>query len=193
MPMTDPTGAAGAMGAAANAQSQRATSLGQMDSEAFLKLLVAQMRYQDPMEPADHTEMLQQTAMFTQVEALNQVSQQQSQLLGLGQAQMASDLIGKDITAEVPGEGTVTGLVEAVRFTDHGPMLRLADGEVPFQYAIEVRDVDATPPPAESPPEGGDEAVAPPEEDEPTADGDDATAPDDGVDDSPPLDDELTA
>ncbi|WP_165492221.1 flagellar hook assembly protein FlgD [Egibacter rhizosphaerae] len=157
-------GAAGPGGAGQNASSN---SLGDLDDEAFLQLLVAQMRYQDPMEPADHTQMLQQTAMFTQVEALQKVTESQQQLLGMGQTQMANDMIGHDVTAEIPGEGTVTGMVEAVRYTDQGPMLRMADGEVPLQYVMEVRAVDATPPPAEPPeePEEGDD-VADPEGDD---------------------------
>ena len=45
-----------------------------MDKEAFLKLLVAQMKYQDPMEPTSNTEYIAQYAQFSQVEALNNMS-----------------------------------------------------------------------------------------------------------------------
>jgi flagellar basal-body rod modification protein FlgD len=39
-----------------------------MDSEAFLKLFVAQLQYQDPLKPQDSTAMLQQISQLTMVE-----------------------------------------------------------------------------------------------------------------------------
>ena len=45
-----------------------------MDKDAFLQLLVAQMKYQDPLEPTSNTEYISQYAQFSQVEALNNMS-----------------------------------------------------------------------------------------------------------------------
>jgi len=45
-----------------------------MDKDAFLKLLVAQMKYQDPLEPTSNTEFIAQYASFTQVEQLQNMS-----------------------------------------------------------------------------------------------------------------------
>jgi len=39
-----------------------------MDSEAFLKLFIAQMQYQDPLKPQDSSAMLQQLSQLTMVE-----------------------------------------------------------------------------------------------------------------------------
>lgn len=127
------------LGAANYTQNQgQAATLGGMGSEAFLQLLVAQMRYQDPMSPADHTAMLQQTSQFTQVETLQQVSLLQQQLLGLSQAGIASEMIGKEVVAATEA-GAVTGVVEGVRFTAAGPMLDVGTHEVPLQAATAVR------------------------------------------------------
>ena len=41
-----------------------------MDKEAFLQLLVAQMKYQDPLEPTSNTEYISQYAQFSQVEQI---------------------------------------------------------------------------------------------------------------------------
>ena len=46
-----------------------------MDKDAFLQLLVAQMRYQDPLEPTSNTEYISQYAQFSQVEQLQNVAQ----------------------------------------------------------------------------------------------------------------------
>ena len=45
-----------------------------MDKEAFLQLLVAQMKYQDPLEPTSNTEYISQYAQFSQVEQMQNMA-----------------------------------------------------------------------------------------------------------------------
>ena len=73
-----------------------------LDKQAFLKLLVAQMKYQDPMEPTDNTEYVSQLAQFSSLEAMNNMSQSVD-------LQRATGLIGKVVTATKTD--TVTGVV----------------------------------------------------------------------------------
>ena len=40
---------------------------GTLDKDAFLKLLVTQMKYQDPLEPTDNTEYVSQLATFSEL------------------------------------------------------------------------------------------------------------------------------
>ena len=61
-----------------------------LDKEAFLQLLVAQMKYQDPLEPTSNTEYISQYAQFSQVESLQNMS-------GSMDLQRASSLVGKDV------------------------------------------------------------------------------------------------
>lgn len=115
-----------------------ASPLGQLDSEAFLKLLVAQLRFQNPMAPSDPSTMLQQTAQFTQVETLQGLASSQQQLLGLSHATVASGLIGREVTAETAA-GEVTGVVDGVRFASAGPVLLIGELEVPLASATQIR------------------------------------------------------
>lgn len=134
-----PIGEVGGASGTTPAQASVAQSLGQMDSEAFLKLLVAQMRYQNPMAPTDGAAMLQQTAQFTQVETLKELAAAQKELVSYHQASVASSLVGKEVTA-VTDDGTeVTGVVEAVRFASAGPVLRIGELELPLDSAREIR------------------------------------------------------
>ena len=55
----------------------------QMGKDVFLQLLVAQMRYQDPSNPVDSSQMMAQTATFTQVEKLEEIASQNAALLAL--------------------------------------------------------------------------------------------------------------
>lgn len=45
-----------------------------MDKDAFLQLLVAQMQYQDPLEPTSNTEYIAQYAQFSQVEQIQNMA-----------------------------------------------------------------------------------------------------------------------
>lgn len=61
-----------------------------MDKDAFLQLLVAQMKYQDPLEPTSNTEFVSQYAQFSQVEQMQNMS-------GSMDFARASSLVGKEV------------------------------------------------------------------------------------------------
>lgn len=61
-----------------------------MDKEAFLQLLVAQMKYQDPLEPTSNTEYISQYAQFSQVEQMQNMSTSMD-------LQRASGLVGQEV------------------------------------------------------------------------------------------------
>lgn len=61
-----------------------------MDKDAFLQLLVAQMKYQDPLEPTSNTEYISQYAQFSQVE-------QMQNMAGSVDLQRASSLVGQQV------------------------------------------------------------------------------------------------
>ena len=104
--MTDPIGATGAasmtvtQALAGSSGSGVAAPSGTdaMGSDTFLKLLVAQLKYQDPSKPADTTAMMAQTAQFQMVEKLNQLADQNSQMLSEQQATSAIALVGRSVS-----------------------------------------------------------------------------------------------
>jgi len=87
----------------------------QMGKDTFLKLLVAQMRYQDPSKPADTTQMMAQTAAFSQVEKLEQLVNQNASMLVLQESATAGALVGRTATYTDTTGASVTGLVSSVR------------------------------------------------------------------------------
>ena len=136
-----------AVGSATTATATTESSLGQLDSDAFLKLLVAQMKYQNPLAPSDASAMLEQTAQFTTVETLQAISETNQALLGFQQTTLAMGTVGKEVNAFSLYGDAVTGVVETVRFTADGPMLELDSGiEIPLANVVEV----STPPADES-------------------------------------------
>ena len=90
----------------------------QMDKDTFLKLLVAQMRYQDPSNPTDPTQFMSQTAMFTQVEKLETLVTQNASLVALQKSMSAGSLVGRTATYTDESGQRQTGKVTSVVLGD---------------------------------------------------------------------------
>lgn len=111
----------------------------ELDKDAFLKLLVAQLRYQDPSKPADSTEFLAQTAQFTVVEKLGDLAEGQHELLSAQLMLGASALVGRTISYAGPDGTDATGVVGSATFAGSTPTLRVGDTDVPLSSVKEVR------------------------------------------------------
>ncbi|HEV7755519.1 MAG TPA: flagellar hook capping FlgD N-terminal domain-containing protein [Mycobacteriales bacterium] len=111
----------------------------QLDKDTFLKLLVAQLKYQDPSNPADSTAFLAQTAQFTQVERLNELKTVSSDQLVAQMMLSASGMVGKTITFAGPDGKDVSGVVTSAHFNGSAPTLRVGDKDVPLPAVKEVK------------------------------------------------------
>ena len=85
------------------------------DKDLFLQLLVAQMRYQDPSNPVDSSQMMAQTATFTQVQKLEELAAQNAAMLVLQEASTAGAMVGRSATYTDTDGAAVTGKITAVR------------------------------------------------------------------------------
>ena len=119
------------------AGSATASSTNGLDKDAFMKLLVAQLRYQDPMNPADGQEYLAQAAQFAQVERLEEIAKSQSEAIAYQQILLSSSLVGRQVKA-VQGDETVEGLVTGVTFNTGSPVLVVGDRQVPVGAVDEI-------------------------------------------------------
>lgn len=123
------------------ATTDASNGLGQLGSDAFLKLLVAQLKYQNPLQPTDGAAMLQQTAQFTTVETLQSIAEMNQQLMGFQQVTMGLGLVGKHVDAVGLDGAPTQGNVESLRFTVDGPFLVLESGEeIPMTNVISVTE-----------------------------------------------------
>jgi flagellar basal-body rod modification protein FlgD len=89
----------------------------QMGSDTFLKLLVAEMKYQDPSKPMDSSEMMAQTATLTQTQALQTIADQNKQTLALQRSLSAGALVGHQVSYTATDGSTLSGVVSAVRIS----------------------------------------------------------------------------
>jgi flagellar basal-body rod modification protein FlgD len=112
------------------------------DQDTFMKLLVAQLKYQDPSNPADSTQFLAQTAQFTQVEKLGQIAtmMQAQQLIG------ASNLVGRTVIYQDANGATQTGVVTSAKLNgDSEPTLKVGNMDVQLSKVTEVQQAAAEP------------------------------------------------
>ena len=117
-----------------------------LGKDAFLKLLVAQLKYQDPTAPTDSAEFMAQTAQFTQVEKLEEIAAAVSQSLTAQSVFGVSALVGRTVSW-LGSDGTeISGQVAAASFTTAGPILTVADGtQVAMGDITSVRATSANP------------------------------------------------
>ncbi len=76
-----------------------------MNKDTFLQLLVAQMKYQDPLEPTSNTEYISQYATFTQVEEIQNMAASM-------ELSRASSLVGQEVMIETKDDDGVTKSVQ---------------------------------------------------------------------------------
>lgn len=107
-----------------------------MDKDAFLGLLVAQMKYQDPLEPTSNTEFVAQYAQFSSLE-------QMQNMANTMELTRASSMVGKVVvvstTDSLGREAQIEGRVDYVTYQNGKSYVSIGGGLYSLDdvYAIE--------------------------------------------------------
>ena len=96
-----------------------------VDYNSFLKLLLAEMKNQDPLNPMKGSEYVAQLATFSQVEKSVQINDRLGALLTSSQLGQAEGLIGHTVTS---ADGSVSGVATAARISADGVTAIFGDG-----------------------------------------------------------------
>jgi flagellar basal-body rod modification protein FlgD len=110
----------------------------QLDQDSFLKLLVAQLKYQDPSNPTDSSTFMAQTAQFTQVQKLQSVADTQTQMLSAQLMQNASSLVGHTVAYTAPNGREATGVVTSATFNGSNPTVQVGGTDVELSAVKKV-------------------------------------------------------
>ncbi len=130
------TGAASAAGGPAD----------ELGRDAFLQLLIHQLKNQDPLEPTTNDQFIAQLAQFSSLEEMEKVNEnllglallQQSNAL-ISQLTDSSALIGQNVVYADPVSGeSTTGIVSSVKIEDGLAILNIGGIEIPLANVQEV-------------------------------------------------------
>ena len=112
------------------------------DKDAFMQILVAQMKYQDPLEPTSNTEYINQYATFTQVEQLSNMANAMS-------LSRASEMVGMTVVVSQtnPDTGKTTeieGTVDFVTYSGNKAYLNINGTNYSIDDVSQVLDPNYT-------------------------------------------------
>jgi flagellar basal-body rod modification protein FlgD len=94
-----------------------------LGKDDFLKLLVGQLKNQDPLNPTSDTDFIGQMAQFSQLEQTTNMATVNSQLAAQQRGARAVALLGRSVTFPDANGVPTTGAVERVEWNDHEPTL----------------------------------------------------------------------
>ena len=97
-----------------------------LDPNQFLKLLVAELQYQDPTKPMDTNQLVQQLSTISQVEQSAQTNSKLTAILDQLSVGQGASLIGRTVTS---ADGATSGVVESVRLESNRIVTTLSDGQ----------------------------------------------------------------
>lgn len=115
----------------------------ELDQDMFLKLMLEQLKYQDPLNPMSNQDFLAQQAQFTQLEELQQLNETLEANSGLTQGM---DLIGKEVSLVDPDDSrkTITGVVEEAVFYQNGCAVKVNGKEYPAGLILSAKMPDSS-------------------------------------------------
>ena len=98
----------------------------------FLKLLLTQLRYQDPLDPMDDTAMLAQQAQFASLEQMQNLNTNLVGLMAMQNVGQATSLIGHTVTGKDVNGFPLMCTVTGVTFNNGSPQLQVGTSVMPL-------------------------------------------------------------
>lgn len=113
-----------------------------LGEDAFMKLLLAQLQNQDPLQPMKDQEFVAQLAQFNSLNQLTQLNKNlesfmTSQMMGQG-----SSLIGKTVTGFGSDGAEINGPVSGLRVTGGKVTLTVAGRDLPLEKVSTVKETE---------------------------------------------------
>jgi flagellar basal-body rod modification protein FlgD len=119
-------------------QKQIVETTKELGKDDFLKLMIAQMKYQNPMEPSKDLDFIAQTAQFSSLEQMNNLNSKAAELIYSGKLLYANSLIGKEIRWVDKDENIKSGKVEKVEIIENEPVLAVNNERIKLDLIFNV-------------------------------------------------------
>lgn len=108
--------------------------------EDFIRLFLAQLTNQDPLEPVDNSEFLAQMAQFTGLEQSRLLNENMNNMLAMNSSMQGLELLGKNVEV-INGATLFNGVVEGISFTPQGLSLTVQNDQNQFINDVSLSDV----------------------------------------------------
>lgn len=116
----------------------------EMGTETFLKLLVTQMRYQDPFSGGeDMGDFMSQVAQFTMVERIIKLQQTMEEFVSRQAPTQALNLLNRTVEVKDEAGQVQQGEVTEIRFEEGKSLLKVNGTEYPFEALLRVTGENA--------------------------------------------------
>ncbi|MGO4595761.1 flagellar hook capping FlgD N-terminal domain-containing protein [Leifsonia sp. 2TAF2] len=109
-----------------------------LDSEAFMQLLVTQLRNQDPSSPMDTNQMISQTTQLAMMEKLTNMDTTAQEGFALQMRQAAAALIGHTVSYLDKNGDTQTGVASSVSYAGSVPIVSIGDQKIALDAVLGV-------------------------------------------------------
>ena len=117
----------------------------ELDKQAFLDLLVAQLRNQDPSAPMDSSQLMTQTTQLSTMESLVALADTQRESFALQMRMSAAQLVGQQITWTDAEGAEKSGVVSAVSYAGPVPTVKVGDTDVTLDAVSSVAPAAVAP------------------------------------------------
>jgi len=115
-----------------NASSNQQDRNNQVDKQMFLKLLVSQLKHQDPLSPVDNNDFLNQSVQFSTLESIQNLTKDFANI-------KAMNYLGKQISYKTSGSSNVTsGIVDSITINEGVMMLKVGDDSIDPKNVLKV-------------------------------------------------------
>jgi flagellar basal-body rod modification protein FlgD len=113
-------------------------ALRDLDVDGFLQLMISELQNQDPLNPMDNSQMLQQISQMRQIASTDSLSSTLEAVLFGQSISNASSLIGREVRALGDDGNFVTGHVEKVAVADGEVKLYVGDQPVKLNNVTDI-------------------------------------------------------
>ncbi|MCK9224236.1 MAG: flagellar biosynthesis protein FlgD [Candidatus Muirbacterium halophilum] len=113
----------------------------ELDKNAFMMLLITEMKNQNPLEPLENKEMMSQLASFSSLEQMENLNKQFESVVELSSQSLwaqAAQFMGKDVIAET-NQGFINGKIEKATVADNTLWFEVNGIEVNLEQIREIR------------------------------------------------------
>ncbi len=118
---------------------------GQLSQTAFLQLMVAQMQYQDPLQPQSNSQFLAQLAQFSTLQQMtalettnNQVLKTLNSIQAMDGLTLGHQVLGQTVQVTDASGNSVTGSVSAVKMVNGEPQIMINGQGYPVSSIVQM-------------------------------------------------------